>query len=135
MLHMSLGEGPDIILTDSHYIKALAMTGYLLPVDASQTTMTGEDTLNGLLPQLQWNGYQWGMPFDIDPYIVTWQTKGKDGTSFNMPKSRQAWQEYLELHKTSSVLSFDPGILTHSVRRFICSKAILPSRIKKYLKC
>lgn len=108
LLHMSLGEGPDIILTDSHYIKALAMTGYLLPVDASQTTVTGEDTLNGLLPQLQWNGYQWGTPFDIDPYIVTWQTEGKDGASFNMPESRQAWQEYMELHKTSPVLSFDP---------------------------
>ena len=36
LLEMSLGEGPDIVLTDSHYIKALAMSGCLLPVDASQ---------------------------------------------------------------------------------------------------
>lgn len=107
LLEMSLGEGPDIVLTDSHYIKALAMSGCLLPVDASQGTLPGEDILNGLLPPLQWNGYQWGMPFDIDPYIMAWQTKGKDGEPFKMPQSRQAWEDYLELHKVSPVLSFD----------------------------
>ncbi|GIO97955.1 hypothetical protein J14TS5_30410 [Paenibacillus lautus] len=107
LLEMSLGEGPDIVLTDSHFIKALAMSGCLLPVDASQGTMPGEDILNGLLPPLQWNGYQWGMPFDIDPYIMTWQTKGKGGEPFKVPESRQAWQEYLERHKVSPVLSFD----------------------------
>lgn len=107
LLEMSLGEGPDIVLTDSHYIKALAMSGCLLPVDASQGTLPGEDILNGLLPPLQWNGYQWGMPFDIDPYIMTWQTKGQDGEPFKMPQSRQAWQEYSELHKVSPVLLFD----------------------------
>jgi ABC-type glycerol-3-phosphate transport system substrate-binding protein len=107
LLEMSLGEGPDIVLTDSHLIKALAMSGCLLPVDASQGTMPGEDILNGLLPPLQWNGYQWGMPFDIDPYIMTWQTKGKGGEPFKVPESRQAWQEYLERHKVSPVLSFD----------------------------
>lgn len=107
LLEMSLGEGPDIVLTDSHYIKALAMSGCLLPVDASQGTLPGEDILNGLLPPLQWNGYQWGMPFDIDPYIMTWQTKGKDGEPFKMPQSRQAWQEYSEVHKASPVLLFD----------------------------
>ncbi|MCT1397776.1 extracellular solute-binding protein [Paenibacillus sp. p3-SID867] len=107
LLEMSLGEGPDIVLTDSHYIKALAMSGCLLPVDASQGTLPGEDILNGLLPPLQWNGYQWGMPFDIDPYIMIWQTKGKDGEPFKMPQSRQAWQEYSEVHKASPVLLFD----------------------------
>lgn len=107
LLEMSLGEGPDIVLTDSHLIKALAMSGCLLPVDASQGTMPGEDILNGLMPPLQWNGYQWGMPFDIDPYIMTWQTKGKGGEPFKVPESRQAWQEYLERHKVSPVLSFD----------------------------
>lgn len=107
LLEMSLGEGPDIVLTDSHLIKALAMSGCLLPVDASQGTMPGEDILNGLLPPLQWNGYQWGMPFDIDPYIMTWQTKGKGGEPFKVPESRQAWQEYLERHKVSPVLTFD----------------------------
>ncbi|MFE0556156.1 extracellular solute-binding protein [Paenibacillus sp. NPDC058910] len=107
LLEMSLGEGPDIVLTDSHLIKALAMSGCLLPVDASQGAMPGEDILNGLLPPLQWNGYQWGMPFDIDPYIMTWQTKGKGGEPFKVPESRQAWQEYLERHKVSPVLSFD----------------------------
>lgn len=107
LLEMSLGEGPDIVLTDSHFIKALAMSGCLLPVDASQGTLPGEDILNGLLPPLQWNGYQWGMPFDIDPYIMTWQTKGKEGEPFKMPQGRQAWQEYSELHKVSPVLLFD----------------------------
>ncbi|MCV4229778.1 extracellular solute-binding protein [Virgibacillus sp. LDC1] len=107
LLEMSLGEGPDIVLTDSHFIKALAMNGCLLPVDSSQGTMPGEDILNGLLPPLQWNGYQWGMPFDIDPYIMTWKTKGKDGEPFKVPESRQAWQEYLKLNKVSPILSFD----------------------------
>ena len=52
LLEMSLGEGPDIVLTDSHYIKALAMSGCLLPVDASQARCR-EDILNGLLPPPQ----------------------------------------------------------------------------------
>lgn len=94
LLHMSLGEGPDVILMDSHYIKALAMSGYLLPIDASQATIPNGDMLNGLLAPLQWNGYQWGMPFDVDPYILSWPTKGEEGSPFKMPDN--------------PVLSFDP---------------------------
>jgi len=94
LLRMSLGEGPDVILMDSHYIKALAMSGYLLPIDASQAAIPNGDMLNGLLAPLQWNGYQWGMPFDVDPYILTWQKKGEEGSPFKMPDN--------------PVLSFDP---------------------------
>lgn len=109
LLQMTLGEGPDVLLMDTHYIKALAMNGYLLPIDASQAVMPGGDTLSGLLPPLQWNGYQWGMPFDIDPYVMTWQAKEKDGTVFKMPESRKAWQEFFELHIETPVISFDPN--------------------------
>ncbi|KOP64186.1 ABC transporter substrate-binding protein [Bacillus sp. FJAT-18019] len=94
LLHMSLGEGPDVILMDSHYIKALAMSGYLLPIDASQAAIPNGDMMNGLLAPLQWNGYQWGMPFDVDPYILTWQKKREEGSPIKMPDN--------------PVLSFDP---------------------------
>lgn len=94
LLHLSLGEGPDVILMDSHYIKALAMNGYLLPVDASQATIPNGDMLNGLLTPVRWNGYQWAMPFDVDPYILTWHNQGEEGSPFKIPDN--------------PMLSFDP---------------------------
>lgn len=107
MMQLSLGEGPDILLTDSHYIKALAMNGYLLPVDASQAVMPDGEALNGLLTPLQWNGYQWGLPFDIDPYVMVWNGQGKDEPSKKLPRSRKEWKEYFGVHTSGAVLSFD----------------------------
>jgi len=106
---LSLGEGPDILLTDSHDIKALAVNGYLLPVDASQAVMPDGEALSGLLTPLQWNGYQWGLPFDIDPYVMVWNGHGKDGSSGELPRSRKEWKQYFGIHTSGAALSFDLG--------------------------
>ncbi|WP_054956633.1 extracellular solute-binding protein [Paenibacillus dakarensis] len=88
---MNLGEGPDILLVDSQWIKSLAVKGLLLPIDASQAVVPDSRLLGGLLPPVQWNGYQWGIPFDMDPYVLVWNM---DDKQTKPPTSRKAWIEY-----------------------------------------
>lgn len=52
-------ESPDIIMTDGRNIPDLATRGYLLPVDVYQS-VPGSAPLTALIPQMQWNGYDWG---------------------------------------------------------------------------
>lgn len=107
---MTLGDGPDILLTDSHYIKALAMNGYLMPVDSSQSVVTGGEIINGLLSPLQWNGYQWGVPFDMDPYVMVREQKHKDGSAFEMPIDHASWLDLFEAYEDEAqtpLISFD----------------------------
>ncbi|MEK3731149.1 MULTISPECIES: extracellular solute-binding protein [Paenibacillus] len=92
MSNRALNEGPDVYLMDSHFIKTLAKNGYLLPADAFQGIVTDGEILNGLMPPLAWNGYHWGMPFDINPYMLVWEPD-KLPDAMPLPDERKAWQE------------------------------------------
>ncbi|NMO94799.1 carbohydrate ABC transporter substrate-binding protein [Paenibacillus lemnae] len=75
MRRMQLGEGPDVILADSHWIKPFAIKGLLLPVEAAPSVIPESQLPAGLLSSMQWNGFQWGVPLDVDPYITVQRAK------------------------------------------------------------
>lgn len=105
MHNRSLNEGPDIYLMDTHYIKTLAMNGYLLPADASQGMVIDGEVLSGLLPPLAWNGYHWGVPFDMDPYMISWEPN-KLPDSMPLPDNRKSWRD-LHQRVEETVFSID----------------------------
>ena len=74
-LSLAIGEGPDVLLMESKWVNTFATKGYLLPVESYLKNATGSDVIRTLLPTVEWNGYQWATPFDMDPYVLVWQPK------------------------------------------------------------
>lgn len=68
-----LGEAPDVMLLQSDWVNEFAALGYLLPLDEYFTTEQQLMQLDGLLAQSKWNGYIWGVPKDVDPYVLVYQ--------------------------------------------------------------
>ncbi|MGE6573350.1 hypothetical protein ACQKFM_00380 [Paenibacillus xylanexedens] len=73
-LEFSLGENGDVVLLDSEEVQYYAQKGYLYPLNGTTLSKSLGDTVVGLRGMTEWNGYQWGMPFDFDPYILAAQS-------------------------------------------------------------
>jgi|GEM_PF-1204636 len=67
-----LGEVSDIILLDNELVKHHAGHARLQPTDDYFTTVTETEYLPVVIEQLKWNGYIWGIPFQIEPYILAY---------------------------------------------------------------
>lgn len=82
-------------MLDGHSIYDLATRGYLLPVDIYQS-VPGSTPLPMLIPQMQWNGYNWGVPLDIDPYVLVYSPERLAGMGVaEVPGSLEQWNELL----------------------------------------
>lgn len=93
---LTIGDSPDIIMADGHSILDWATRGYLLPVDVYQS-IPGSAPLTQLIPLMQWNGYNWGVPLDIDPYVLVYspQRLAELGLSA-VPRSLEEWNLLLQ---------------------------------------
>ncbi|MBY9076944.1 extracellular solute-binding protein [Paenibacillus sp. HN-1] len=107
---LTVGSMPDIVMTDAGQIRELAQGGYLLPADAYQNS-PGGTPLTPLLPLLQWNGYTWGVPLDIDPYVFVYEPQVLKSLGMeHVPGSADAWDSLLKAMKPESgkyVLALD----------------------------
>lgn len=92
---LTAGESPDIVMMDGHNIIDLATRGYLLPVDVYQS-LPGSAPLTILIPQMQWNGYDWGVPLDVDPYVLVYSPERLAELGLaKVPESLEQWNELL----------------------------------------
>lgn len=66
------GTAPDLMLLDNGWVQEFAALGFLYPVSEFFTTDKQSQYLPAVLDQVKWNGYLWGVPKDIDPYILVW---------------------------------------------------------------
>lgn len=66
------GEAPDIMLLDNAIVLPMAVKGHLKSIDTLMVGDVMSDQLAGLLEPLRWNGYLWGVPSHIDPYLLFW---------------------------------------------------------------
>jgi len=67
-----LGEVSDIIMLDNELVKQYAAHARLQPTDDYYTSVTESEFLPIITEQLKWNGYLWGIPFQIEPYILAY---------------------------------------------------------------
>ncbi|WP_379161200.1 extracellular solute-binding protein [Paenibacillus sp. sgz5001063] len=94
---LTIGQSPDIIMTDGRRIIELATQGYLLPIDIYQS-VPGSAPLTTLIPQMQWNGYDWGVPLDIDPYVLVYSPQRlRELGITELPGSLEQWNELLKV--------------------------------------
>lgn len=97
---LTIGDSPDIIMADGHSILDWATRGYLLPVDVYQS-IPGNTPLTHLIPLMQWNGYNWGVPLDIDPYVLVYSPQRLKELGFStVPRNLEEWNLILQkLHE------------------------------------
>ncbi|AJS57730.1 ABC transporter substrate-binding protein [Paenibacillus sp. IHBB 10380] len=99
---LALGEGPDVMLVNSEDMYSLATKGYLLPVESYRKHSPESNGLSAILSLMEWNGYQWGTPYDMDPYVLLWQPLALEALGFHQPpKTVQEWNDLLEKYQES----------------------------------
>ncbi len=93
---LTIGDSPDIVMADGRSILDWATRGYLLPVDVYQS-IPGTAPLTQLIPWMQWNGYNWGVPLDIDPYVFVYSPQRLAELGFTtLPRSLEQWNTLLQ---------------------------------------
>ncbi len=68
-----LGDAPDIMLLDNAWVSHFAAHGYLRAMDAFYSADQQSVQQEQLIGQLKWNGYIWGVPKDLDPYVLVYR--------------------------------------------------------------
>ncbi|MEO3947433.1 extracellular solute-binding protein [Gorillibacterium sp. CAU 1737] len=84
------GTGPDVMLLDNGWVQEFAALGFLYPVSEYFTTDRQSQYLPVVLDQVKWNGYLWGVPKDIDPYILVWNRKTAEENGWKKAPSTSA---------------------------------------------
>jgi maltose-binding protein MalE len=97
-----LGDAPDIMLLDNGWVNEFAALGYLYPVDEFFTTEQQLLQFDPMLTQNKWNGYIWGIPKEIDPYVLVYN-KNRIG-EWEPKRPPQTADELLVFHKAGTRL-------------------------------
>lgn len=67
-----LGDAPDIMLLDNAWINEFAALSYLAQLDDALASTMSEIQVAPVNAQARWNGFQWAVPKEIDPYVIAW---------------------------------------------------------------
>ncbi|OMF13349.1 hypothetical protein BK131_15665 [Paenibacillus amylolyticus] len=134
-LEFSLGENGDVVLLDSEEVQYYAKKGHLYPLNGTTLSKSLGETVAELRGMTEWNGYQWGMPFDFDPYILAAQSSFlKKAGLETLPHSKDQWTKLTQqsiaegmpliamnlndMYGTSAWLNhFEPGMAPDLVKR------------------
>ena len=65
-----LEELADVILMDNHWIPEYAALGYLQALDPLSSAESQNEIHNDMMNQIKWNGYTWGLPQSMNPYVL-----------------------------------------------------------------
>ncbi|MFC5467145.1 extracellular solute-binding protein [Cohnella suwonensis] len=71
----AMNESADIMLFNNEWVKQFASSGYLIPTDPAFVGKALAEQFNALTSPLKWNGFLWGVPFDMDPYVLLWNDR------------------------------------------------------------
>lgn len=67
-----LGDAPDIMLLDNAWINEFAALSYLAQLDDTLASTMTEIQVAPMNGQARWNGFQWAVPKELDPYVIAW---------------------------------------------------------------
>ncbi|MBE7682131.1 extracellular solute-binding protein [Paenibacillus sp. P13VS] len=100
---LAVGESGDVILLDSEEIQGYAKRGHLYPLNATTLSKALGDSVSPLREKTEWNGYQWGMPFDFDPYVLASRSKSlADAGLERLPQSLDEWTRIINQMENKS---------------------------------
>ncbi len=67
-----MDEASDIMLLSNEWVKEFASSGFLLPADAAYEGKALAEQFDAVTAPLKWNGYLWGVPRAMDPFVLVW---------------------------------------------------------------
>jgi ABC-type glycerol-3-phosphate transport system substrate-binding protein len=89
-----LEDSADILLMSNDWVKEFAASGYLIPADAAFVGKALAEQFDALAAPLKWNKYLWGVPYDMDPYVLVWNESLLQewlGIDVTLPLSLEQW--------------------------------------------
>lgn len=115
-LQSQRGEASDIMLLNNGWVKPFAVRGFLKPMDSIMTGDILSDQMAGLLDSLKWNSYLWGVPRDVNPYVVVWseallEEAGLKDAPSDWASFQEAAVKIIELHPEVSIINWSAGNL------------------------
>lgn len=107
----AVGREPDVLMLDGTWVADFAAAGRLLPADLYEAGVAAaSDSLPLPAASVEWNGYRWAVPLDLDPYGAVWSPQQFEGTSGELPQSTETWEAWaksLSVPEKSADLSAD----------------------------
>ncbi|MBP1999200.1 ABC-type glycerol-3-phosphate transport system substrate-binding protein [Paenibacillus shirakamiensis] len=108
---LALGDSPDVLLLDNSWIREFASKGFLLPSESYYSGQVGMDAIGSTLGQNEWNGYTWGIPKDLNPYTLVYNSKVLDSLGLKtMPHNTMEWSALLSKLKTNKTVPYMLGM-------------------------
>ena len=107
---LAVGDSGDILLLDSGDIQGYAKRGHLYPLNATTLSKALGDSISHLREKTEWNGYQWGMPFDFDPYVLASRSNSVAEAGLErLPDNLDEWTRLINLveNKTQKLLAIN----------------------------
>jgi maltose-binding protein MalE len=95
-----LGDAPDLMLLDNHWVNEFAVLGFLHPMDEYFTSEQQSQGITALMNQVKWNGYLWAIPKDVDPYILVWNKNSAAAQENKWEHAPETIEELLLWNKT-----------------------------------
>lgn len=103
MRQLELGESPDVLLLDNTWVRNFAVDGYLMPAENYYSGALAGEVLSASLVQNEWNGYVWGVPFDVDPYVWVYnRSRFNSMMGSEFPVTKNEWANLIEKYTQSS---------------------------------
>ncbi|SDE77649.1 arabinogalactan oligomer / maltooligosaccharide transport system substrate-binding protein [Fontibacillus panacisegetis] len=103
MRQLELGESPDVLLLDNTWVRNFAVDGYLMPAENYYSGALAGEVLSASLAQNEWNGYVWGVPFDVDPYVWVYnRSRFNSVMGSEFPVTKNEWANLIEKYTQSS---------------------------------
>ncbi|KIL34632.1 hypothetical protein SD71_18540 [Cohnella kolymensis] len=93
---LEMGDAADVMLVRNEWVKPFAVAGHLLPADAAFVGSAQAEQFAAVAAPAKWNGYFWGVPKDIDPYVTLWNSallRTLLGENIAFPLSAEQWQQ------------------------------------------
>ncbi|MDG0812183.1 extracellular solute-binding protein [Cohnella rhizosphaerae] len=87
----------DVALVPSLWVKRMAVSGILLPADSAFEGDALSEQFEAIAAPLKWNGFMWGVPHHLDPYVVVWNrarlsaAARQDGSALTLPLGTEDW--------------------------------------------
>lgn len=92
-----IGDVPDVMLLQNQWVDEFAALGYLLSTDAYFSSDLQSLQLPQVMKQVNWNGYIWAIPKDVDPYILAYNKAKAADWQLKIPPQNP--QEFAELYR------------------------------------
>jgi ABC-type glycerol-3-phosphate transport system substrate-binding protein len=111
-----LGDSADVTLLANEWVREFASSGYLLPADAVFVGTALAEQFDVLAASLKWNGYMWGVPRTMDPFVWVWNSDLLQewlGAEVALPLTAEQWSllatKSTEFQGSPSWITLDPS--------------------------